>query len=92
MPSPGSLISVFELKGQIQRVPNEAAASDHRDASFEVSIIANWIDPGEDAANIAWTRSVWQAHPFSFAGCLFEPHDCRRVGRPRPRSPWDTKV
>ncbi len=65
MPSPGSLILVFQISGQIQRVPKEAMAFDHRDKNFEVSIIAHWTDPADDAANIQWARSVWTAaQPF----------------------------
>src|SRR5690606_12739119 len=61
MASPLSLILVFEMKGQIHRVPKDAMAFDHRDANFEMSIIARWKDPGQDAANIQWTRQVWNA-------------------------------
>src|SRR5215475_3638051 len=65
MPSPGSLILVFQISGQIQRVPKEAMAFDHRDKNFEVSIIARWTDPADDAANIQWARNVWTAaQPF----------------------------
>jgi hypothetical protein len=65
MPSPLSMILVFEIKGQVRRVPKDAMAFDHRDVNFETSIIANWTNPGEDAANIAWTRQLWtEAQPF----------------------------
>ena len=40
MPSPGSLILLFEIKGQIRRVPKDAMAFEHRDPSFEMSIIS----------------------------------------------------
>ena len=61
MPSPRSMILMFEIKGAIQRVPKSAMAFDHRDANFEMSIIAHWSDAGEDAQNIAWARQVWGA-------------------------------
>jgi hypothetical protein len=65
MPSPRSMILCFEMKGEIQRVPRSAMAFDQRDANFEVSIIANWTEPSEDAANIGWARTLWQsAQPF----------------------------
>jgi FAD/FMN-containing dehydrogenase len=65
MPSPRSLILLFEMKGAIQRVPKDAMAFDHRDANFEMSIIAEWTDPAEDPANIAWARDLWTAtQPF----------------------------
>jgi FAD/FMN-containing dehydrogenase len=42
MPSGQSLILLFEIKGEIQRVAKDAMAFDHRDANFELSIIAQW--------------------------------------------------
>jgi FAD/FMN-containing dehydrogenase len=61
MPSPLSMALVFEVKGQLRRVPKSAMAFDHRDVGFEMSIIANWTEPAQDAANIEWARSVWSA-------------------------------
>ena len=61
MPSPGSMILVFEIKGQIQRVPKDAMAFDHRDVNFEMSIISHWQETADDAANIRWARDVWSA-------------------------------
>jgi FAD/FMN-containing dehydrogenase len=60
-PSPLSMALVFEVKGQIRRVPKDAMAFDHRDPCFEMSIIANWTEPSQDAANIEWARNVWSA-------------------------------
>jgi FAD/FMN-containing dehydrogenase len=70
MPSPQSMILLFEIKGEIRRVPREAMAFDHRDEHFEMSIISHWTDPAEDAANIKWARDLWNsAQPFvSYAG------------------------
>jgi FAD/FMN-containing dehydrogenase len=65
MPSPRSMILIFEIKGEFQRVPKDAMAFDHRDAKFEMSIIAHWIDADDDAGNIGWAREVWTAaQPF----------------------------
>jgi FAD/FMN-containing dehydrogenase len=61
MPSPGSMILLFEIKGQIQRVPKSAMAFDHRNENFEMSIIAHWTEAGDDAQNISWARQVWNA-------------------------------
>ena len=64
-PSPLSMVLVFEVKGQIRRVPKDAMAFDHRDVGFEMSIVANWTDAAQDAANIEWARSVWrEAQPY----------------------------
>lgn len=65
MPSPRSMILLFEMKGAIRRVPKDAMAFDHRDPNFEMSIIAEWTDPADDAANIAWARDLWgNTQPF----------------------------
>lgn len=69
MPSPFSMILVFEIKGAIQRVPRDAMAFDHRDANFEMSIIAHWTQQGADAQNVSWARDVWtSAQPYVSPG------------------------
>jgi FAD/FMN-containing dehydrogenase len=60
-PSPQCMVLAFEIKGEFQRVSKSAMAFDHRDANFEMSIIAHWTDPGQDAACIQWARDVWTA-------------------------------
>jgi hypothetical protein len=61
MPSPNSMILLFEIKGEIQRRPKDSMAFEHRDANFEMSIIAHWTDKDADAQNIRWARDVWSA-------------------------------
>jgi len=38
---------------------DETAFGD-RSAPFVVNILSNWADPGDDAANIAWTRDLFR--------------------------------
>lgn len=65
MPSRRSMILLFQISGQIRRVPRETMAFDQRDNSFELSIIANWTDRSHDTENIQWARTVWEeAQPF----------------------------
>jgi hypothetical protein len=65
MPSPRSMILVFEIKGAIQRVAKDAMAFDHRHENFEMSIIAQWTDSAHDIENMRWARDVWTAaQPF----------------------------
>ncbi len=65
MPSPLSMILIFEIKGEMQRVPKDAMAFDHRDANFEMSILARWKDPAQDDVSVQWARGVWTAaQPF----------------------------
>jgi len=59
MPSARSMILLFEIKGAIHRVPKDRMAFDHRDANFEMSIIAQWTDPAEDRRNMEWARGLW---------------------------------
>ncbi len=64
-PSPFSMVLLFEVKGAIQRVPRDAMAFDHRHHNFEMSIIAQWKNAGDDATNIQWARSLWtSAQPY----------------------------
>lgn len=64
-PSPLSMILLFEINGAIHRVSKDKMAFDHRDPNFEMSIIAEWMDPADDAKNIEWARHLWtDAQPF----------------------------
>jgi FAD/FMN-containing dehydrogenase len=69
VPSPMSVIGLQQTGGAIARVPPGATAYANRDAAFDCIPIAIWEDPARDAANIAWSRSVWEAmRPFSTGG------------------------
>jgi FAD/FMN-containing dehydrogenase len=69
VPSPMSVVGLQQAGGAIARVPIEATAYANRDAAFDCIPIAIWEDPAQDAANIAWARSVWEAmRPFSTGG------------------------
>jgi FAD/FMN-containing dehydrogenase len=69
VPSPMSVIGLQQAGGAIARVPSDATAYANRDAAFDCIPIAIWEDPLQDAANIAWSRSVWEAmRPFSTGG------------------------
>jgi FAD/FMN-containing dehydrogenase len=68
MPSPLSMVLMFEIKGQIHRVPKDAMAFDHRDVNFEMSIIGHWTDSSADVENTQWCRDVWKsAQPYASA-------------------------
>ncbi len=69
VPSPMSVIALQQAGGAIGRVPSDATAYANRDAAFDCIPIAIWEDSVHDAANIAWSRSVWEAmRPFSTGG------------------------
>ena len=69
VPSAMSVIGLQQAGGAIARVPSDATAYANRDAAFDCIPIAIWEDPAQDAANITWSRSVWEAmRPFSTGG------------------------
>jgi hypothetical protein len=69
VPSPMTVIGLQQAGGAIARVPADATAYANRDAAFDCIPIATWEDPAQDAANIVWARSVWEAmRPFSTGG------------------------
>jgi FAD/FMN-containing dehydrogenase len=74
MPSPLSLILIFEMKGEIQRVAKGAMAFDHRDANFEMSIIAHWTESAADSENTQWARDVWAAAQPYVSAAVYTNH------------------
>lgn len=57
-PSPLSTIDLGHLLGAISAVPMDTTAFPRRDARFMVSASAAWLDPAQDAMNIAWAREM----------------------------------
>ena len=65
-PSTMGPVVIRRLGGALARVPTTATAFGDRSAPFNVSVDAIWEDPADDAANVDWTREVWQElHEFS---------------------------
>ena len=60
-PSPLNAVLVEHLGGAVARVGKDDTAFDHRDAEYNLAIIARWFDPAEADANIAWARALWEA-------------------------------
>jgi len=88
MPSPYSMILLFEIKGEIRRVPKDAMAFDHRDANFELSIIARWTDPAADEVNIRWARDVWTAVQPHVSSAVYLNHLTGEEGPERVRAAY----
>jgi FAD/FMN-containing dehydrogenase len=57
--SPLSAVLIEHLGGAVARVDRNATAFDHRDAEYNLAIIARWPDPAGADAGIAWTRHLW---------------------------------
>ena len=68
-PSPLNVVMVEVYGGAVARVPNDATAFGHRDALFNVSILAISKDATMDGQQRAWARENWQkALPYSTGG------------------------
>ena len=52
---------IFPLGGAVGRVDPGATAFSQRSAPWLVSVGANWTDPAENEAQIAWVRESWDA-------------------------------
>ena len=59
--SPLSAILLEQLGGAVASVGREDTAFEHRDAEYNLAIIARWPDPAMADAGIAWTRELWTA-------------------------------
>jgi FAD/FMN-containing dehydrogenase len=57
-PSPLSSIDVWPLGGALRREPEGGSAFARRSDPYLIGIEANWDDPAEDDANIAWAREL----------------------------------
>ncbi|WP_255149392.1 FAD-binding oxidoreductase [Halorarius halobius] len=55
-PSALSTVDVWHLGGAVAAVPQDATAFWHRDKPYMVNFEANWTDPDDDEANLAWAR------------------------------------
>jgi FAD/FMN-containing dehydrogenase len=59
-PSPITSLDVWGLGGAFSRVKPEESAFAHRNIPYLIGIEANWDDPADDDANIAWAREVFR--------------------------------
>lgn len=58
-PSPLTSLDLWFLEGALNRVPADRTAFARRDVKYAIAIEANWIDPAQSDANIAWSRGVF---------------------------------
>lgn len=65
-PSAKSMVGLWALGGVLGRVDATATAAGARDAPYLLEILANWADPADAKANIAWARDFFdRMKPFS---------------------------
>lgn len=55
-PSARSTVDLWHLGGAVSRIAAEATAYGDRSEPFLLGVEANWSDPADDDANLAWTR------------------------------------
>lgn len=68
-PSPMSGMLIEHFHGAVSRVPVGATAFPHRAPGFNLLVASEWLDPGEDGAQIAWARETYEAlKPFMASG------------------------
>ena len=69
MVSPHSAILVFPLDGALNELTEDHSAVGNRDAAAVVNVASAWDRAADDAPNIEWARSAWQAlRAFSTGG------------------------
>jgi FAD/FMN-containing dehydrogenase len=59
-PSPHSSLDLWGLGGELGRAPSTSTPLSGRDAPYLIGIEANWIQPAETEANIAWARETFR--------------------------------
>ncbi len=65
---PGAIL-IESLRGAPKDVDPATAALGYRDAAFNVSVMASWLDPALDEQHIAWARETAAAiEPWSVGG------------------------
>jgi len=61
IPSPNTQIELAYLGGAAGRVAASETAFGDRSAPFIMNLLADWVDPQGDAANVAWVRRAFAA-------------------------------
>jgi FAD/FMN-containing dehydrogenase len=61
VPSPMTAILFEHFHGAVTRIGPTETAVPHRDEGWNLLIPSVWIDPADNAANIAWTRDTFAA-------------------------------
>lgn len=60
-PTPLSTLDIWHLGGAMSSVPADATAYGDRSAPYLLGIEANWQEPADDEANLAWARDCMDA-------------------------------
>ena len=68
-PSPFNAVVIIPLGGAVSRVDPDATAFFYRDTRYSMTLLGGWLDAGDDEANIAWVRDVFdKVKPYTSEG------------------------
>ena len=59
--SPLSAVLIEQFGGAVRRVPDDETAYPHRDAEFNLAIVARWADPSDADRHTGWARDFSEA-------------------------------
>jgi FAD/FMN-containing dehydrogenase len=59
IPSPHSAIILFQIGGALNQLAADHSPVGNREARVVLNVASSWETPGDDDANIGWTRGVW---------------------------------
>jgi aclacinomycin oxidase len=98
----GGMLGLATYGGRVNAVASDATASAQRSAIFNLACTTGWVDPKEEAQNLAWVRAFYQ-DLFSATGGAPVPgdaYDGALINHPdvdladpiwnRSRVPWHT--
>ena len=68
-PAPLGALLLEHFHGAVTRVPVDDTAFPHRDAGYNLLIVAQWVDPSQTDVCVAWARETYDAmKPFMANG------------------------
>ncbi len=89
VPSPYSMLALFQLGGAAGRVGKDETAFYHRDAGYHMFLASIWEDAADDGKNIRWVRETWDAiRPFAADGVYVNEMGDEREGEARIREAY----
>jgi FAD/FMN-containing dehydrogenase len=91
---PHSFLILFQHGGAVSRVPDDATAFSHRDATFMVHPIGCWESPEADDRHLAWINEITDAFlPYETGGVYLNfMADTDRVEDGFEATKWDRLV
>jgi len=88
-PAEPSFLLVESLTGQARREPDGGAAFGQREARWNVSALAIWVDPADDERQIAWARAVAASiEPASYSGAGYANYASQDESETRVRAAY----